>query len=108
MRLRVVRRLGSSPLGSLSPDATAHAARATQLEAVLGGASALAGAGRGVLDREGGERGRDRRGRERTSGKVLGGGVAASPPPCRFCCCYRRRPLQGVWARARARSGGGA
>ena len=65
--------LGSSPIGSLSPDS---GIRSSGLGAVLGGAAVLAGGGRVEREREKErekeqERGRERRGRDRTSGKML-------------------------------------
>ncbi|KIM44464.1 hypothetical protein M413DRAFT_17554 [Hebeloma cylindrosporum] len=72
--------LGSSPIGSLSPDGgrvIASSVGTSGIDAVLGGAAVLAGGGRVDREREGKERekekqrGRERRGRDRTSGKVL-------------------------------------
>ena len=72
--------LGSSPIGSLSPDSgrvVASSIGPSGIDAVLGGVAVLAGGGRVDREREGKERerekqrGRERRGRDRTSGKVL-------------------------------------
>lgn len=72
--------IGSSPIGSLSPDGgrvVASSIGPSGIDAVLGGVAVLAGGGRVDREREGKERerekqrGRERRGRDRTSGKVL-------------------------------------
>jgi hypothetical protein len=72
--------LGSSPIGSLSPDGgrvVVSPIGPSGIDAVLGGVAVLAGGGRVDREREGKERerekqrGRERRGRDRTSGKVL-------------------------------------